>query len=205
MRAITRLLIAAIACTTITAQERTLWDTVRNHDASAGPIDVGVAVLYPGKNIDALLSEADFVIDGTIVKATPGLNDNERWIVTAYELKPRRFLFVREPSQRPRMDERVTFEHVGGTLEMLGVKVTMSDDLFRPLNVNERVVVFLKQKAESLSHYVVGGPYGCFTLHGTRLAAMDPSIAGRIHADLEGKDISRLATRIQEALSRRTP
>jgi hypothetical protein len=186
------------------AQGRTLWDTVREHDASTGPVEVVSSVSYEPKDIGALLSEADFAIQGIIVKAESGLNHRQTAIVTTYELRPLRVLFTREPSQSPRLDDTITFQHLGGKLEMLGVNVSMKDDLFRQLSVKQNLVVFLKRVEGSFHHYVVGGPFGCFPLRGTRLSTMD-LVAKSVHTDLDGADLSHLIRRIQEVTNQRRP
>src|SRR5204863_428304 len=102
------------------SQPQTLWDSVRAHDTTRGPLSISVSETVPARTVLELAAEADVVVEGVVADSRARLDSAERLIVTTHQVNPAVLFFAKSDMRAMTSRETIAVTQMGGNLEMLG-------------------------------------------------------------------------------------
>jgi hypothetical protein len=134
-----------------------------------------------------IVANSQIIVRGYVRSISSRLSADERWVLTQYEVTPTRFFKGSTPQlSRPGQTQPVLVTHIGGTLEIDGLHLSSTVDIYPAadfLRPGDDVILFLSPAPLAAGCFSFeGGPFGAFRVTGGMVAAMSSELR-RNHQD----------------------
>jgi hypothetical protein len=154
----------------------------------------------PLPTLDDVVATADLIVEGVIRRAEPSLSPDERIVLTWFTLEASRVwkdMVAARLSPKPGPAPDVVFIEPGGTVQTEGLEIVHISNIRAdpPLNVGERVIVFLKRDSSLGAYRLHYGPFGLLRVSNGHVAAANKGVAKR--RPLETTHVARIRLKLE--------
>jgi hypothetical protein len=151
-----------------------------------------------------LAAEAELIVEGRIVSRITRLNTEETAVLTVFTLLPERVF--KDKLQlgalpKPGPTEPLTFFEAGGTVEVDGLRITMTHNVATdpPLSVGDKIIGFFMKHGEGDMLRLHYGPYGLLRVRDGSVLAANAEVAR--YRPLEHTSVTDVRADIQRLVS----
>jgi hypothetical protein len=176
----TKILALSFALAIVPTQERdTLLDAARRN---GGRASVNIDINSPIPNLSMVTTEAALIVRGLVTQVRTRLSDDERIVVTEYEITPVRFYksSLISLADAPGPSKPLVVRRPGGALTIDGLQLETNVDEFpesESLREGEEVFLFLSPDATKGNFRLTHGAFGAYRISSGQVAAMTWSVA----------------------------
>jgi hypothetical protein len=170
--------------------------------SAPGPVTILTGCECPDITLDALVSGADIVVQGTVEPLKTYTSSNERDLLTDYLITPTRMLLQRiaQTSPAPGRALSIVLTRWGGTTTLEGVQVTAVNRDVPPLTGGREYVLFLRlDKERSGTFRDVASWAGTWGVTGGIVQLLEPGIYGETFARVRGIAVDQLETELRRS------
>jgi hypothetical protein len=190
MRIITAMLLLLHFGTVAGQQSDSLIAMARERGGSAG---ITLHLNTPISTVEQLVEKSTIIVQGSIRSVSTKLSPDETVVRTAYEVVPIRYYKgTASTSRRPGATKPVIVSRPGGALEVNGLRLTTTVDIFpedESLSVGTVAILFLTPYEDNPDEFrIAGGPFGVFKLSNGTVSAMTGAVARRRGDDIPTLD-----------------